>query len=109
MYWIMRDYSLVKVLTVFFMKPRVCYRFISFGSPFLNRLRVFDVNGYDRGEGGLQECPLMVLANAVSSVHAFMISCILSRYKDIVHLLPVNSINTATLHTFISNIINGLE
>ncbi|XP_035230090.1 uncharacterized protein LOC118202039 [Stegodyphus dumicola] len=48
-------------------------------------------------------------SGADSSVHAFMISSILSSYKDIVHMLPVHTLTASALHSFIEQVIIGLE
>ncbi|GBL80019.1 hypothetical protein AVEN_29037-1 [Araneus ventricosus] len=47
--------------------------------------------------------------NAATSVMTFMISSILSSYKDVVHILPISKITADALHTFIKQIVIGLE
>ena len=44
-----------------------------------------------------------------SSVHTFMISSLSSKFKDVVHLLPVHTINHEMLFKVIKKIILGLE
>ena len=46
---------------------------------------------------------------AASSAHVFMISSLLSPYKDVVHILPVKAIQAEILHAIIKKIIIGLE
>ncbi|GBM55131.1 hypothetical protein AVEN_207020-1 [Araneus ventricosus] len=47
--------------------------------------------------------------NAATSVMTFMISSILSSYKDVVHILPISKITADALHTFIKQIVVGLD
>ena len=57
-----------------------------------------------------QYCGMAFNENIVaSSAHVFMISSLLSPYKDLVHILPVKAIETEILHVVIKKIIFGLE
>ncbi|GBN43079.1 hypothetical protein AVEN_259969-1 [Araneus ventricosus] len=47
--------------------------------------------------------------NAATSVMTFMISSILSSYKDVVHILPISKITADALHTLIKQIVVGFE
>lgn len=47
--------------------------------------------------------------NMATSAHVFMISSITSSYKDVVHILPVKTMNYLELHSVIRNTILGLE
>ncbi|KAF2885617.1 hypothetical protein ILUMI_20559 [Ignelater luminosus] len=43
------------------------------------------------------------------SAHVFMISSLMSPYKEVVHILPVNKMTGEVLHTFLKNIVIGLH
>ncbi|KAF2886226.1 hypothetical protein ILUMI_19947 [Ignelater luminosus] len=43
------------------------------------------------------------------SAHVFMISSLISPYKEVVHILPVNKMTGEVLHTFLKNIVIGLH
>ncbi|GBM85554.1 hypothetical protein AVEN_199751-1 [Araneus ventricosus] len=47
--------------------------------------------------------------NAATSVVTFMISSILSSYKDVVHILPISKITADALHACIKQIVVGLD
>lgn len=46
---------------------------------------------------------------AATSAFVFMISSILSKFKDVVHILPVKSMTAETLHDILKKVIVGLE
>ena len=46
---------------------------------------------------------------AATSAYAFMLNSILSKYRDVVHLIPVKSIKAETLHNLLKKVIIGLE
>lgn len=48
-------------------------------------------------------------AFAASSAYTFMISSLLSSYKDVAHILPVNSFTAEKLHEVLRNVIISLE
>nr|XP_012225401.1 PREDICTED: uncharacterized protein LOC105673967 [Linepithema humile] len=43
------------------------------------------------------------------SAHVFMINSMLSTYRDVVHILPVKTLQASILHDFIAKIVIGLE
>ncbi|KAF2889124.1 hypothetical protein ILUMI_17049, partial [Ignelater luminosus] len=43
------------------------------------------------------------------SAHVFMISSLMSPYKEVVHILPVNKMTGEVLHTFLKNIVIALH
>lgn len=47
--------------------------------------------------------------NLANSAHVFMISSLLSKYKDVIHILPTNKINAEIIHEIVKKIIIGLE
>lgn len=47
--------------------------------------------------------------NAASSAQVFMIQSLLSSYKDVVHILPVKTIDAEGLHTYINKVVTGLQ
>ena len=46
---------------------------------------------------------------AATSAFVFMVSSVLSPFKDVVHILPVKTINYELLHSVVRNVILGLE
>ena len=44
-----------------------------------------------------------------TSAHVFMINSMLSTYRDVVHILPVKTLQASTLYDFIAKIVIGLE
>lgn len=44
-----------------------------------------------------------------SSAHTFMISSIMSSYKDVVHILPVRTVTAELLHRVLKKVVLGLE
>jgi hypothetical protein len=47
--------------------------------------------------------------SCASSAHVFMIKSVLSKFKDVVHVLPVKTLTSEDLHKFIRKVIVGLE
>ncbi|GBN15042.1 hypothetical protein AVEN_182966-1 [Araneus ventricosus] len=46
---------------------------------------------------------------SASSAQVFMVKSVVSRYKDVVHVLPVHTISGNVLHEFVKKVIIGLE
>ncbi|XP_049960432.1 uncharacterized protein LOC126481016 [Schistocerca serialis cubense] len=46
---------------------------------------------------------------AASSVYVFMIQSLLSSFKEVVHILPVNTLQACDLFTYVKNVITGLH
>ena len=44
-----------------------------------------------------------------ASAFAFMLSCVLSNYKDIIHIMPTKCLEVETLFNIIKRLIIGLE
>lgn len=47
--------------------------------------------------------------DCAKSAHVFMINSLLSTYRDVVHILPVKTLDAQTLHNYIEKIVIGLE
>lgn len=48
-------------------------------------------------------------AQAATSVFVFMISSIMSKFKDVVHMVPAKCMKAETLHDILRNVVTGLH